>query len=316
MMSAERPLDALLGSLSSSDSPLPQEAIHTRVLELGPEEGDAWVIAMWSDPGELPEIRWQVQRLLEATLLANLSRAAESGEALDRVPSQVRFLAFSTTQDNLATALKPFGFRLDNTFAFEGDALEALRQEGMEMGWPVPEQPISSWTVPLQQPTSDGREGLVTIHKELRERIHKDCWGSNPGAFSRYAGLLMRRELDVDIQPTLKGLDRFEDKVVIHNARNCIRWIPAMLFQALADLIGVTIDQVYGHKVEWALCEPEDNGYGPPPVFRITYADGRETHLSIGMHLLRWCVMPILEGEEVPRLSEWLQSEFRQTLQH
>jgi hypothetical protein len=28
------------------------------------------------------------------------------------------------------------------------------------------------------------------------------------------------------------------------------------------------------------------------------------------VHLLRWCVMPILEGDEIPPLSEWLEFEF------
>lgn len=316
MMSADRPLDALLPELTTQSLPVPKEILHPRVLELGPSEGDAWVMAMWADPGTPQEIHRQVRRLLEATLLANLSRAAETGEELDRVPSTLRLLIFSTTRSNVAEALKAFGFRLDKNIPFAGDQLETLRQDGLRAGWDVPELPISTWTAPLVQPASNGREDLMAIHKRLRELINDDCWGNTPGAFSRCAANLIRIEQGIEIDASLQGLDKFEDLLVQRNEIGSVRWIPAMLFQALADFIGVVIQQTYQHKVEWALCEPEDNGFGPPPVFRITRADGTEEHLGIGLHLLRWSVMPILPGEEIPRLSAWLDSEFKTETRH
>lgn len=316
MMSADRPLDALLPELTTQEPPVPKEILHPRVLELGPSEGDAWVMAMWSDPGTPQEIHRQVRRLLEATLLANLSRAAETGEELDRVPSTLRLLIFSTTRSNVADALKAFGFRLDKSIPFKGDQLTALVRDGRQAGWDVPDEPISTWTAPISQPASNGRGELVAIHKQLRTLINDDCWGNTPGAFSRCAANLIRKELEIAIEPTIQGINTLEDLVVQRDTIGSIRWIPAMLFQSLADFVGVIVQQVYKHKVEWALCEPEENGFGPPPLFRITRDDGTEEHLAIGLHLLRWCIMPILPGEEVPRLSAWLDSEFENATRH
>jgi len=316
MMSSERPLDALIAGLSTAEPALPQSALHPRILELGPDEGDAWVLAMWADPGSLQDTHEQIRRLLEATLLANITRTAETGEALDRVPSKLRLFVFTTTQENLVSAIRLFGFTLDENIDMDDQALQTLRQEGLDAGWQVPELPVSSWTATIRQPSTHGPARLASLHTELRELFNDDCWGSNPGAFSHTASLLFKRQLGEEIRPTLQGLDIFERIVAQRDVRNDIRWIPAALFQALADFVGVVIQQVYDHKVEWALCEPESDGFGPPPVFRITYKNGSSEHLNIGMHLLRWCVMPILDGEELPRLSEWLNSEFRDTLKH
>lgn len=316
MMSSERPLDALIDGLTTQEPALPQSALHPRVLELGVDEGDAWVLAMWADPGSAQAAHEQIRRLLEATLLANITRTADTGEPLDRVPSKLRLFVFTTTQDNLATAIRLFGFQLDEQLDVHDEALQTLRKEGMDAGWNVPEQPVSSWTATIRQPSTHGPARLAAAHTKLRTLFNDDCWGSNPGAFSHTASLLLMKEFGEEIRPTLRGLDAFEALIAQRDVRNDIRWIPAAFFQALADFIGVVIQQTYDHKVEWALCEPEADGFTPPPVFRITYKDGGSDHLNIGMHLLRWCVMPILDGEELPRLSEWLDSEFRDTLKH
>lgn len=316
LMSAERPLDALLPELSTQAPAMPKETLHPRILELGVSEGDAWVMALWADPGSPQAIHQQVRKLLEATLLANLCRAAEVGEALDRVPSSVRLLVFCTVQSGLPEALRAFGFQLDHGTPFGGDQLKALREEGLQAGWDVPAAPVSTWVAPIVQPATHGPELLVALHTRLRELINDDCWGNNPGAFSRCAANLIKQQVGLDIKATAEGMAEFEALVVQNETIGAIRWIPAMLFQSLCDFVGVIIQQLWGHKVEWALCEPEENGFGPPPVFRITKQDGTVEHLGIGLHLLRWCVMPILPGEDVPTLLAWLESEFDPAVRH
>lgn len=316
LMSADRPLDALLPELSSQAPAMPKETLHPRILELGAAEGDAWVMALWADPGSPQAIHQQVQKLLEATLLANACRAADVGDALDRVPRSVRLLVFCTVQTGLPEALKAFGFQLDNALPFGGDQLKALREEGIQAGWDVPAVPVSTWIAPIHQPATHGPDVMVTVHRRLRALINDDCWGNNPGAFSRCAANLFREELDVDIKATAEGMAAFEALVVQNETIGAIRWIPALLFQSLCDFVGVIIQQVWGHKVEWSMCEPEDDGFGPPPVFRITKLDGDVEHLGIGLHLLRWCVMPILPNEEIPTLLEWMESEFATAARH
>lgn len=309
MMSSDRPLDSLLPELSKQAPALPKSPIHPRILELGPSEGDAWVLALWGDPGSAKAIHKDVKNLLEATLVAHLCQAPDAGDSLDQVPSRIILLAFSTVESGLAEALRAFGFRLDEQANIDGDRLETLRQEGISSGWNVPAQPVSVWSVRVNQP--EATDPLIGIHQRLRERLRGDYWGNEPGAFSLSAAAIIQHELKQHIQPDKAGLDTFEKLLVRQDVLGEIRWIPPILFQALCDFIGVVTVQQWKHNVEWSLCEPEDGHFCPPPIFRVTRSDNkRQEHLNIGQHLMRWCIMPILPGEEIPSVWEWLDSEF------
>lgn len=309
MMSSERPLDALLPELSLQAPAIPKTTLHPRILELGPSEGDAWILALWSDPGSAQALHTQVKNLLEATLVAHLCRAPEAREALDRAPSSIQLLVFSTVAANIQTALRAFGFQHEAQGTIGGDRLQTLIQEGRTNGWQVPDQPVSVWTVRIHQPNDT--DAISAIHRRVRERLEGDFWGNEPGRFSMAAASIFEQELDLKLMPDRAGLDAFESAIVPKNVINQIRWIPPILFQALCDFVGVVTAQLWKHNVEWALCEPDEGVFCPPPVFRVTRSDNKkQEHLGIAQHLMRWCVMPILPGEEIPSIYEWLESEF------
>lgn len=309
LMSSDRPLDALLPELTFQAPAIAKSTLHPRILELGPSEGDAWVLALWSDPGSAQAIHNEVKKLLEATLLAHLCQSPDAGEALDRVPSRILLLAFSTVASNLAAALRAFGFRLDEHAQFDGDRLETLRQEGLSSGWEIPEKPVSIWSVRISQPQEG--EPVYELHQRLRERLRGDFWGNEPGAFSLSAAAQIQHALGLRIQPDKAGLDTFEQAVARASHDGVIRWIPPVLFQALCDFVGVVTAAQWKHNVEWSLCEPDEGTFCPPPIFRVTRSDNKkQDHLAIGQHLMRWCVMPILDGEEIPSVWEWLEDEF------
>lgn len=315
MMSTERPLDALLPELTTQAPPLPRSVLHPRVMELGPGEGNEWVIALWGDPGSTRALHEEVKKLVEATLLAALCRPANTGEALDNPPGGIRLLAFSPVNGNMQQALRAFGFQLQQELPWPDERLELLRSEGLEMGWDVPATPVSNWFAPLLRPEGVYAEKIEGVHRLLRERVGDDFWGNIPGAFSRCAANLFVEHFQEELTPDLNGLRSFELLTVERKRSGGVRWIPPILFQALADFIGVVIQAEWQHGVEWALCEVDESGYAPPPLFRITRPD-RQEHLPIGVHLLRWCIMPIMEGEEIPSLDEWLESEFATAPRH
>lgn len=315
MMSTERPLDTLLPELTTQAPPVPRAALHPRVLELGPAEGNEWVLALWSDPGSARALHEEVKKLVEATLLAALCRPANTGEALDNPPTGIRLLAFSSVSGNMQQALQAFGFQLEKTLPWPEERLTVLRNEGIEAGWQVPEQPLSNWFAPILRPSGSYGEKIERVHELLRQRIGDDFWGNIPGAFSRCSANLIQEHFQETLEPTLDGLRSLELLTVDRKRDGGVRWIPPMLFQSLADFIGVVIQAEWGLGVEWALCEVDDAGYAPPPLFRITRPD-RQEHLPIGVHLLRWCVMPIMRGEEIPSLAEWLESEFATDARH
>ena len=75
-MSSDRPLDALLPQLK--DSYIPFAPIHPRLLEMADDPTDAqWVMLWWGDLANEPLLFRQLAKLVEATLLAELSRTPE-----------------------------------------------------------------------------------------------------------------------------------------------------------------------------------------------------------------------------------------------
>ena len=82
-----------------------------------------------------------------------------------------------------------------------------------------------------------------------------------------------------------------------------------MLFQALCDAAGVHAARGLGLPVQWAISEPDEDGMAPPPLLRTRGSAG-DVHVPVGLELLRWCVMPLREGESVPPLSAWCRDRF------
>lgn len=309
MMSTERPLDSLLPELREQGPRLPKSVLHPRVLDVERDRGHEWVVALWSDPGSAQALHEQARKLIEATMLAELSQVPAAGEALERSRAGLRLEAFSTVEGDMSAALRAFGLRLaDETLAEE--TLVQLRKEAEASGWSIPPKPVSSWFARAEMPDGVRGERLQAIHHEMVETMTNDVWGRTPGGPSKYAASLIEEAFGTTIEPNEQGLRELE-LILVQNARpNVIRWIPPLLFQALCDFVGVLLAHHYNLEVEWAECTPEEGHYAPPPMFRVMKVDGEFQHLPIGTHLLRWCVMPILEGDEIPPLSEWMEFEF------
>jgi len=311
-ISAERPLDALLPELRAAREPrVPVSPIHPRVLEVELENGREWTLACWRDPGGARAFHTQVLAMLEATILAELSRPPRGIAAAERSYTGVRLIVFPELPFDPGPAVQAFGM---TKAAYVEDAyagrVSVLRREARELGIEVGEHPSQVWASEVRSPDGSLGEKLMKIHQMMATRMEDDVWGKTPGGPSKLFALYAEREFGERIPPTLDGLRAFELLVVRHT-RGVIRWIYPLLFQALCDFIGVVAQAEFGAKIAWSVCEEPESGLAPPPLFRVVEASGGTIHIPIAHHVLRWSMMPLGDHDEVPSLAAWMADQFR-----
>lgn len=310
-MSTERPLDALLPALQQARrAPVPRTPVHQRVLEVAVEGGFEWNIAVFSDPGSVRELHKQVLALLEATLLAELSgspkRTHERGTV--RKPRAVRLTVFPTLPYDVAPALVAFAMR--PLVAELDDARMAVwRSEARDVGVTLPAKPASVWVVEVAHATGLLGEKLDRIELGVAKLLGDDVWGATPGVPSHAWATWAREEFQATVKPDSDGLRSFE-LLAVQQAPGVIRWMGPLAFQALCDLIGVVAQAEYKAPVSWAVCTEEKSGLAPPPVFRVEPRSGPRYHVPIAHHVLRWSMMPLQPGEQVPSLADWMPDQF------
>lgn len=305
MMSAERPLDALLPSLK--EPALPDAPVHSRVLERETEEGLEWVLIVRRDPGGPRALHESVQALVEATLLAELSRTPASlAKTGARRCAGLRLVVMPAFDWDVAPAVRAFGFTLDENPP-AADVLRAVGAELERLGDP-PALPDATWSARIQHPSGTLGEHLAALHADLATALGDVTWGTTPGEFSHRFATHARRFFAEPIRPDADGLHTM-DLLLVQREEGVIRWIPPLAFQALCDFLPVVAAAVHGARISWAVSEDLGDGFAHPPLVRVD--DGGEgIHIPIGHHVLRWWMMPLAPGEEVPSLEAWLDDQF------
>lgn len=304
-----RPLEELV--------PLPRTPLHQRVLQVpraGAEGAFEWVLVLWEDPGGARALHQALQRLVEATLLAELSRPASDHQAMERTPTALRLVQLANVDGPVDAAVRPFGFQRDEPDpAWLDERMGALRTEAQATGRdPSALEPgavRAVWTARVEEPAGLLGDQLRAMHTLMTDR-YGGVWGEQPGWPSRLLAELLQRFFSEKIEPTVDGLQTAE-LVLVQRQTGVIRWLRPLLWQALCDLVGVVTASAFGEPVQWAVCTPEPGGFVPPPLFRIE-GPSEATHVPIGLHVLRWCVMPLQPGEDVPPLAQWIESQYRQ----
>jgi hypothetical protein len=85
--------------------------------------------------------------------------------------------------------------------------------------------------------------------------------------------------------------------------------MPPLVFQAVCDFIPVAATTIYDAQVGWAESEDLGNGFAHPPLIRV--GEGNDAaHIPVGHHVLRWWMMPLATGEDVPTLADWVRDQF------
>jgi hypothetical protein len=176
------------------------------------------------------------------------------------------------------------------------EALAHVRGEASAAGREPPESEPLLFQASFTEPSPP----LAQLERGLRSVGDEAMFGVTPGALARQvASALGVDAVDLD------GLGA----ALVPDVRERVRWVEPMLFQALCDAAGVHAARALGLPVQWAVSEPDEDGLAPPPLLRTSGPAG-DVHVPVGLELLRWCVMPLREGETVPTLREWCRDRF------
>jgi hypothetical protein len=308
------PLDELIPGLRQKAERFPALPIHARVVHAQTGAGErSIVLASFAPAANLRALHAALKRVVEATMLATLSSpheapAAESASDEGRLAA-LELYVFAQHPFDIRPALAPFALfeaPLDDGDAHRACAL--LRREARHVDGSVPEDAVARYRAALARPQHPLAEPL---ERALREHAPSGAWGSHPGALARACADQLERLGHGGVEPTPRGIERLEE-VLIQGTPGAIRWLEPLCFQALCDLLAVTAAVHFGREVEWGVCEPdEETKLSPPPLIRVVTK--RESfHVPLGEHVLRWCVMPRAQAEEIPSLGAWAEHEFRE----
>ena len=284
-------------------SELPLTPVHCRVLDLEHREIRSAIFAAWQvDPTPSTFFR-QVRERVESALLTELSLP---GSVLLEGPAAgwdwCRLLSFHHIPEEHLPPLELLGFRpCPGTDPIWSLAMTRLRAEAHHVGFDIESHPPSSFEAQVL-----GRRDpkLLALAEKLTTSLQGQAWGARPGEPWQHLAALMGEETSA----TLEALDRLEASIVSREV-GVIRWIPPSLLQAACDLIGAIAAQEIGLPVQWAHCEADEQGIAPPPLLRVDAGEDL-VHIPIALHLLRWWVMPLREGEEPSPLSAWIRDQF------
>ena len=208
---------------------------------------------------------------------------------------------------NAAASLRAFGFAPCQE-PVSDEQRRVIVAEAERTGRVSDGHPHSSWRAEIRSPEGRLGERLADIDRMMAERMDNELWGETPGGPSHLLATYVRKSFGEKVEATPQGLDSLE-LFLVQRTPGAIRWIPSVIFQALADFVGVVAAHHFGVKVSWAEAEDLGDGYGHPPLFR-TEIRGEQVPVPLGQPLLRWCMMPILDGEELPPLSAWAEDQF------
>ena len=307
----DRPLDALLPEIDQLErvgdvGPVEKTAVHPRVLEVELEDAHQWAMACWDDPG-MHELHRQLERLMASTILAEMSRPSGQPDLPEREFEAFELVAFAKFFPESASVLSKLGFeQADYVPDQYVERMDAWRLEAEELGHDLSHRPDSVWRSEFRFHGSEMDSRLDGIHRGLRAKLDGELWGETPGGPSKLAADFLRRRFNTRIEPSLAGLDEFA-MIVVQEPGDYIRWMRPLLFQAVCDFVGVVLQAEGDYAVDWAVCEPDDDGFVPPPLFRLRSA-GEATHVPIGRWLVEWCMMPT-DPESPDSLSERLAAE-------
>ena len=322
-ISEDRPLDSIFPELAQASSAprraggAPAQAdegdgqgrppvIDPRVLEVELEQSQEWSMACWHVPEQAQELAAPLGRLLEATLLQELSRPPGWGGVEQRRIDGVVLFVFDELGEPACEALTALGFApLEWEPERYANRLQTWQHEARLEGWPAPTRPDSLWRAPLVRPSGALGRRLRRVHEEMAELLGAKVWGQAPGQPSHAMARQLSGQVQVEITPDREGLHAL-DMLLVERTAGVIRWLEPMIFQGLCDFVGVVAMAARARQVSWGACEANGHGGHYPPVFRLT-GGGGASEVPIGLLLLRAAIMPIQDAEQAPLLRDWFE---------
>lgn len=302
------PLDELVPGLRKKQDRLPALPVHPRIVRPSLSDGTHGVVLLSFRKAEsLRAFHAALKPMVEAALLSELcAPRASMTESYTRL-RELTLLMFEGQPFDPAAALLPFGFEAVKLELPDSAQILALaRREAHTLAEPVGEDPVAAYRVRAYT----ARDPLAArLHEALLAYGPEGAFGREPGRLARTAADWLATQADFDgVAPTRAGIERLES-LVVSQAPGTLRWLEPLVFQALCDLVAVHAASQPHLRVEWGVSETDADGLAPPPVLRVT-RDEETFHVPLGEHVLRWCVMPVRVGEDVPSLGAWAEHEF------
>lgn len=301
------PLDVLIPGLGEPEARFPLYDVHPRAVQTAlPGEGHALLLCSWRCPESAADLHGALRPLIEAALLAELSRPVQEQRDDPRDVRMLQLMAFAPFAFDAGPALRPFGLaeRPQRDAAYHS-AAALLRAEAQRVDGETPEDPVALYAADLHRST-DAR--LLRAEAKLMTEAPGDPWGAQPGVLARAMADALSAEGIGGIEPSHAGILALE-KLLVPDATGVIRWQSPLAFQALCDLLAVAAHG-WGMEVQWGVCEPdEETRLAPPPLIRAQRGS-TSGHVPLGEHVLRWCIMPRQPGEDIPSLADWARHEF------
>ena len=302
------PLDQFVPGLRKKAERFPALPVHPRVVHARAPSGDRTIVlASFAPPVSVRALAAALKPVVEAALLAELSRPASELAQDDSSLTALELYAFAETPLECSPAFALYGMKpasLDDPNAHA--ALALLRREAQLVDGDGADEARHRYRAPL---VSSPHPLAARLARSLRESAPKEPWGSKPGALARLCADQLATLGYAGVEPTRAGIERLE-AVLVHRAEGVLRWIEPILFQALCDLIAVAATVTFERPVQWGVCEPDEETKLCPPPLLLAERDGESFHVPLGEHVLRWCVMPLSPGESVPTLGAWAEHEF------
>jgi len=301
------PLDELVPGLRAPDARFSLSEVHPRALELPlGAGGHALVLCVWKAPASASALHAQLRPLIEAALLAELSRPVSQLREHPQDWRALMLITFEPFAFDPMPALAPFALSQASLASPDARAAAALwRREGQRVDGEVGDEPVALYSAALAQ-SKDARVQSAIAH--TLAAAPEDAWGSHPGRLARGLADALSTQGLAGVEPTHAGLARLE-QLLVPDVSDAVRWLPPIAFQALCDLLAIAAHS-WGMQVRWGVCEPdEDTGLAPPPVIHVQRGS-TSGHVPLGEHVLRWCIMPRRADETIPPLADWAQHEF------
>jgi hypothetical protein len=299
------PLDELVPGLRKRGDRFAPLPVHPRVVRAVRDDGStSLVLVSAAPPQNVRAFHAALKPLVEAALLVELARPPSALVDDAARLTSLELFTFYTPGKELEPALTPFGFeRADVAHPAASKALALVRSEVQKVDGLAGAEPLCRFTARISQSSA-----AEAIEARLRGRKDASVFGEQPGLPARALAESAAELGFAGIEPTRAGIETLE-RVVLQTSPGVLRMIPPLVFQGLCDLIAVAAHATWGTTIEWGVCEPDEQGIAPPPLLRGSRGEDA-WHVPVGEHVLRWCVMPLSPGEDVPTLGAWAEHEF------
>ena len=141
-----------------------------------------------------------LERLIEGTLLSEMSQPASRADLLDRRFRAAELLAFDELYPETRFGLEKMGFEATD---FRSDRynerMDAWREEAREIGHEVPRQPDSVWRSEFETPDPALESKLSDVHAEMTRSMGTEVWGEQPGSPSKRMAEKLRQHFNTSM---------------------------------------------------------------------------------------------------------------------